>query len=367
MADNRTVNGQIAVNREARRKADAEAKAAAAAAEAARAQASAEEARARTASIQAEAAARQAELNARIKREEDARVAEALRLQRLADEKARAEKEAAERNKSLLTAGMQLGAIAGGIGIGKLAAGYIEKRHIKHLAAVAPQLQSLGTQAQRGLKPGKGGTYSAAQRNKLAGIVSAADRAKLTRIKGPLGGIMAAGLIADALVIRQFVAPNVKDETAQQALVQFANAQGIGALSMLTLRSVQNRTLEKLPPLRGAAAIESARRVVNAAPSPTAVNTVAAARRTMAAAQRATSTAGAVQRGVLSAVGAQPLATARRLAVRGGAVGAVAALGFAAANTDTGRRAWAAVSGYWRADPNTGRQAYVPPHTRRVG
>jgi hypothetical protein len=69
---------------------------------------------------------------------------------------------------------------------------------------------------------------------------------------------------------------------------------------------------------------------------------------------------------VLNAVGARNITAARGIATRVGAVGAIAALGFAAAQTETGRRAVQWVDGYWRREPS-GQATYVHPHARRVG
>jgi hypothetical protein len=195
-------------------------------------------------------------------------------------------------------------------------------------------------------------------------LVAAADRAGLTRIKGPLGAVMGGLLIGEALYARAYVAPNLQNETAKEAVNQLSTLSAVAAANLIGTRMMQNRTLAKLPPVKGLAQIEAARRVVGtmAAPAP-----VIQAQRAAGNVRSAAATTRAIRTGVLGAIGPQSVATARRLAVRGGALGVAVAAGAALANTDAGRRAVQWVAGYWRTDPSTGRQAYVAPHQRRIG
>ena len=107
-----------------------------------------------------------------------------------------------------------------------------------------------------------------------------------------------------------------------------------------------------------AAGWEAARKVAALPPAPVRTAQAGVARVTNAA-----RTATSVRSGILNAVGQQPLA----VAMRAGGVGAIAAIGFAAAQTETGQRAVQRVQGYWRMEPSTRRQTYVHPHERRVG
>jgi hypothetical protein len=215
------------------------------------------------------------------------------------------------------------------------------------------------------MRPNRAGTIPAVARNRLAGVVHTADKLGLTRARGPLGVIGAGILLAEGTAAR-YLAGSLPGEAAQEATRHFGTALTIAAGAQLGVRALQNVSPKVIPPAKPLAAIQAARLVVNDKAPQAAVNTVQAARRTMAAAQRATSTAGLVRNGVMAAVGKNNLAVARRVATRAGALGAVAAIGFAAANTDTGRRAVQYVQGFWRTNPN-GTASYVQPHQRRVG
>jgi hypothetical protein len=215
------------------------------------------------------------------------------------------------------------------------------------------------------MRPNRAGTIPAVARNRLAGVVHTADKLGLTRARGPLGVIGAGILLAEGTAAR-YLAGSLPGEAAQEATRQFGTALTIAAGAQLGVRALQNVSPKVIPPAKPLAAIQAARLVVNHKAPQAAVNTVRAARRTVAAAQRATSTVGMVRSGVLGAVGQPALATARRVAVRGGALGAVAALGFAAAQTKTGRKAVAYIGGFWRTNAN-GTASYVQPHARRIG
>lgn len=365
MADqqnNRAVRAQVAANRSARDLAKAESERARADAQRLEAEALAERARAETARLRAAGDLEQARLTAQIRAEEDKRVRDAAREAAAAARAAREAEAAQQSRERLYQVGVQGAAVVGGVWAGKKLAKGIEARHVAHLNAIAPQVSAVGYQAQQLLKGGKGGYINAAQRTKLAGLVTAADRAGLTRIKGPVGAVMGGILIGEALFARAFVAPNLENATAREAVNQLSTASLFAATNLIGTRMLQNRTLAKLPPVRGIAAIESARAVAGMnAPAPVRATQVGVARITTAA-----RTTQSVRTGVLAAVGQSNLATARKVALRAGGIGAVAAIGFAAAQTDVGRRAWQHVQGYWRTS-ESGRVSYVNPHMRKVG
>ena len=359
--NNRGVRAQVAANRSARDLAKAELDRARADAQRLEAEALAERARVETARLRAAGDLEQARLSAQIRADESKRAREAA-AEAAAAAKAAKEAEAAQQARErLYQVGVQAAAVVGGVWAGKKLAKGIEARHVVHLNAIAPQVQAVGYQAQQLLKGGKGGYVNAAQRTKLAGLVTAADRAGLTRIKGPVGAVMGGILIGEALFARAFGAPNLENATAREAVNQLSTASLFAATNLIGTRMLQNRTLAKLPPVRGIAAIESARAVAGMAPGP-----VRAAQAGVARITNAARTAQSVRTGILGAVGQRPLAVAKRVAVRAGGIGAIAAIGFAAAQTDTGRRAVQWVTGHWRTNAD-GRTSYVAPHQRRVG
>jgi hypothetical protein len=145
-------------------------------------------------------------------------------------------------------------------------------------------------------------------------------------------------LIGEALYARAYVAPNLQNETAKEAVNQLSTLSAVAAANLIGTRMMQNRTLAKLPPVKGIAAIEAARKVV--VPAPAAPRAPAAARAAL---------------GALS--GHPALPGIRRVALRGGALGLAAAAGAAAV---------ALVQGYYRTD-SSGRTSYVQPHQRRIG
>ena len=359
---NRTVRNQVQANRSARDLANAEGNRARAEAERIQAEAAAERTRQETLRLRQQGEQEAARAAAKTRAEEEARARQAAKEERAAAKEAREAAEAQQAKERLYQVGVQVAAIAGGVYAGHKLAAKIERRHVAHINALAPQVASVGDQAQQLLKGNKTGHVNAAARAKLGGLVRAADRAGLTRIKGPVGVVMGGMLIAEAVVARTMIAPNLDNPTAREAVNQLSTLSAFAATSLIGERMLQNRTLAKLPSVRGLAAIESARAVAGVA----AHAPVRAAQAGAASVRNAARTAQAVRSGVLGAVGQTNLATARRLAVRGGVLGGVAALGFAAAQTETGRAAVAWVKGHFRTD-SAGRTSYVAPHQRRIG
>ena len=93
---------------------------------------------------------------------------------------------------------------------------------------IAPQVQSVGYQAQQLLKGGQGRAHQRRARATSSPASStAADRAGLTRIKGPVGAVMGGILIGEALFARAFVAPNLENATAREAVNQLSTAQPV--------------------------------------------------------------------------------------------------------------------------------------------
>ena len=344
--NNRAVRNQVAANRSARDLAKAESERSRADAQRLQAEALAERARAETARLKAAGDVEQARVKAQIKADEDKRAREAAKDAAKAAREAREAAEAQQTRERAYQVGMQIAAVGGGVALGHRLAHSIEKRHVAHLKAITPQTAAVGYQAQQLLKGGKGGVVNAAARTKLAGLVTAADRAGLTKIRGPVGAVMGGILITEAMIARMLIAPNVDNATVKEAINQVSTGSLFAATSLIGQRLLQNRTLAALPPVKGIAAIESARAVAGmSAHAP-----VRAAQAGAAGVRNAARTAQAVRSGVLGAVGQTNLATARRLAVRGGVLGGVAALGFAAAQTETGRAAVAWVKGHFRTE-----------------
>jgi hypothetical protein len=243
--------------------------------------------------------------------------------------------------------------------------------HAETMRAGAPHLATLGIQAQKIMSGARGGVLNATARQRLGGTVKAATDLGLMRVRTPIGpaGIMLAeglALRAGALLLPEGVSKELTGDIGTALTLAGGTMIASRGSSAKVLAALSSTGRITAGAVRGLASLNAARNVVRAAPPPAAVNTVAAARRTVAAVQRSTSTAGMVRAGVVRAVGASNLATARRLAVRGGALGAVAALGAVMGQTEAAQSAWAWVTGHYRTNSN-GRTAYVAPYQRRVG
>jgi hypothetical protein len=124
---------------------------------------------------------------------------------------------------------------------------------------------------------------------------------------------------------------------------------------VLATRALQRASPKAVPAAAPLSVLNQARAVAAIPPAPVRATQTVVARVTNAA-----RTAQSVHAGVLGAVGQSHLAAARRLAARGGALGAAAAVGAVITNTDVGRRAIQHVAGYWRSTAS-GRTSYVPP------
>jgi len=284
-------NPQLWREQEARKKAEAEAKGREAEASARRAEAEAQAARARA---EAEAARARAEAEAA-----KARAEAELRAQELANARAREEREAAERRQaaeraeairqeklarennpaekawkiSTALAGAGTGAV-----VGHKLANRIEARQTALRQAAAPELARLAKQAAPALAKAQAGTAKAqaAAVAKLAGVVTAADKMRLTATRGPTGLAMAGLLLAEGGFARFVLAREAENPYARDALNAAGTASLFAATAMVGERLVQNATPVAVKGAASLATIEEARQVVQrAAPGLMKVPTVA--------------------------------------------------------------------------------------------
>lgn len=369
-----------------------DAQTAASEAQTAQAAAETERIRAQAAAAAAAAALEQTRIQAQIQAEQREAAsreaaAKAARDRREADRLA-----AQQARERLYQVGIQVTAMGAGAVLGKRLATGIERRHIAHLNARAPQLAQVGYQAQQLLKAGANGYISQAQRSQLAGLVRAADRAGLTRIRGPLGVAMGGLLVGEALFARMVVAPNLDNPTAREAVNQLSTLSIFAATNLIGTRLMQNRTLGTytlkqspisrllrmpapkpqtltFPNIKAIGAIESARAVVNQRVPQAAADTVQAARTAATRVTAATRTVGAVRSGVMGALSSPGVQTARTVIARGARYGlagvGLATLGYVASQSSAGQQAIGWVRGFWRTNPS-GQTSYVQPHRRSV-
>lgn len=164
---------------------------------------------------------------------------------------------------------MNVGAAAAGVGIGHAVAAKIERRQLATMEARATQAKAIGAEARKvvgkGVKPGKAG---AGQVAKLQGVVNAANKLDIGKVKGPKGLAAAGVLLAEAAISRFVVAPQLENETAREAVNSVATLGVFGATTILGERAIANATPKNLPAGKDLVAIEQARAIVNAKDTP---------------------------------------------------------------------------------------------------
>lgn len=200
----------------------------------------------------------------------EARAAEAKVKQIEAEGKAAKEKADAENagvNRATQIA-MNVGAAGLGVAAGHKIASRVENRHSVFMEQQVAAAKQVGNEARktisRGVKAGKAG---AGQIAKLQGIVTAADKLQVGKIKGPRGGIAAGVLLAEAAISRFVIAPNLENETAREAVNSVATLGVFGATTILSERAIANATPQVLPSGKDMAAIEAARSIVDGRPT----------------------------------------------------------------------------------------------------
>lgn len=164
---------------------------------------------------------------------------------------------------------MNVGAAAAGVGIGHAVAARIEKRQSATMEARAAQAKAVGAEARKvigkGVKPKAAG---AGQVAKLQGVVAAANKLDIGKVKGPKGLAAAGVLLAEAAISRFVVAPQLENETAREAVNSVATLGVFGATTILGERAIANATPKNLPSGKDLVAIEQARAIVDAKDTP---------------------------------------------------------------------------------------------------
>ena len=185
---------------------------------------------------------------------------------RAAKEKSQAENAGVDRAVQI---GMNVGAAAAGVGIGHAVAAKIEKRQVATMEARATQAKAVGAEARKvigkGVKPKAAG---AGQIAKLQGVVAAANKLDIGKVKGPKGLAAAGVLLAEAAISRFVVAPQLENETAREAVNSVATLGVFGATTILGERAIANATPQSLPAGKDLVAIEQARAIVDAKDTP---------------------------------------------------------------------------------------------------
>lgn len=200
----------------------------------------------------------------------EARAAEAKVKQIEAEGRAAKEKADAENasvNRATQVA-MNVGAAGLGVYAGHKIASRIENRHETFMSKQVAAAKQVGNEARKTIAKGvKAGKAGAGQVAKLQGIVAAADKLQVGKIKGPRGGIAAGVLLAEAAISRFVIAPNLENETAREAVNSVATLGVFGATTILSERAIANATPQVLPSGKDMAAIEAARSIVDGKPT----------------------------------------------------------------------------------------------------
>ena len=245
----------------ATRRAEADATAARATADAearkAEAQAKAEQARA-----QAEVDRMRAEAEAlRIEVEADA-----AKRKSDAEEAARQAAEARAPVERAYQLGINVGAPVAGYVAGVQLAKNIGAKHAAGVAAANKQLKALGTQIARTIP--KTGMPKPATIAKLTGMVQSADVLRLASRPTALGLATAGLVLAEGGVARFVLAPQAGDnKVAKEALGAVGTASIFAATTLVGKRLIANATTTALPDAKAVAAVETARKLLPAAPA----------------------------------------------------------------------------------------------------
>lgn len=261
--------------------------------------------------------------------------------------------------------GSNVGSYAAGGVAGHVGAHFINKQYTKAVQAKAKELNALAAKAEKIMSTpppkvapppkqkakGKVSKVPAAiattpkidpiTKARLGGVVSAANKLQLTKVKGPMALPLAGALMAEGIFSRFYMAPNAKTEGEREAFQQIGNASMAAAVAMPVTRHVQNQTLSKIPSATAIQTIETAKRLAGK----------------QAAEKAAGSTVGSLLRSKMFA--------------RAGGVGlGIAAVGYALSQTETGKKvasdAMAYVKSFTRRDPETGKNVQVKGHYRHL-
>jgi hypothetical protein len=194
----------------------------------------------------ADAAAKQAEAEAAKANAETRR----LELQAQKDAADRADKRR-EADKAPLEQARQIGLVAAplaaGMVYGNRKANAIAAKVEKAAAAKNQQLAAVAKRVKGSKSPAR-----------MAAAVRVADELKLTKMKGPVGGLTAGFLVTEAAAAR-VVAANTENETAREVLNSAAIGLGAAAVSTVGTRLVQRATSSVLPNAGAMVEVETAR------------------------------------------------------------------------------------------------------------
>lgn len=221
------------------------------------ANAEAARAQAETARIQAAAAlaAQQAEAARQAASE---REAERVRRAAEATDRRRTSERARER---LYQLGINTGAPVVGAGVGYVVARAYKKQTAAMVAAQAPQLKALATQASRLIPVAIGTSKKApASAARLAAITTTARRMRLAR-GGPLGLGIGAMMVAEGAFSRFVLAPGIENPVAREAVSAVGTASLFAASMLVSKRVVQNRLMVPARNPVHVATLEAARRI----------------------------------------------------------------------------------------------------------
>lgn len=150
----------------------------------------------------------------------------------------------------------------------------LEAKHVAGLKARNAELKKLATKANHVLKPdavdaGKALRITPNQHNKLTGIVKAADKLGLNKIKGPLGVLTAGAIIAEGVYARSVLAPKAAEssEHAAELLRGVGTASVFAASSLVTGQIYNNATRKTQLSAEALATIKTARETIQAPPN----------------------------------------------------------------------------------------------------
>ena len=174
------------------------------------------------------------------------------RKDKRADERRAADKAPSEQLRQV---GLVAAPLAAGMAYGKHKADKINAEVTKAARAKNKQLEKVAEKVRGTTNPAK-----------LRAGVRVADKLKLGKMKGPVGGVTAAFLVTEAVAAR-VVASNTENETAKEVLNGAAIGLGAAAVSTVGTRMVQRATASVQPNAAAMVDIEAARETSKAKPS----------------------------------------------------------------------------------------------------
>jgi len=174
------------------------------------------------------------------------------RKDKRADERRAADKAPSEQLRQV---GLVAAPLAAGMAYGKHKADKINAEVTKAARAKNKQLEKVAEKVRGTSNPAK-----------LRAGVRVADKLKLGKMKGPVGGVTAAFLVTEAVAAR-VVASNTENETAKEVLNGAAIGLGAAAVSTVGTRMVQRATASVQPNAAAMVDIEAARETSKAKPS----------------------------------------------------------------------------------------------------